>query len=395
MADTLLIALGAANIILIIVVILWNGDKLLAGLAWTSAVVGIVAGSPAIQVLYGGAIIYLLISVRRLQPDARNAAAHPAIVPYFDEHDRQIGWVRVPPKTAPRDIQYPPPTQNTANNAPVESNSPGSFYISSFERVAHLLQVLPPPTPSTASEAPTLEAPPPRATLINSSHIEPSAWDGWPDGHIECVFPIEHLGSSPQLPIFWTCRRSTSSRGSKTAVSPEKGKEISSICLGALTCTSSACVGGYVIAPEGNQSGIERQLKVHCVCGSPFRHVQCSVKCTAKIYSGGVRMRNFGTHAHGKYSHVLDVPAKKGAPTLLAFSAELPGPGFVEHDAHTAETGEADAAAPTAVAGRGDSYTTEIGRAPTPEQTEPAVGEDTEFEALEQLEMDGDPDADT
>ncbi|KAF7311221.1 hypothetical protein MKEN_01023700 [Mycena kentingensis (nom. inval.)] len=156
MADTLLIALGAANIILIIVVILWNGDKLLAGLAWTSAVVGIVAGSPR----------------HPSAPDTRNAAAHPGIVPYFDEHDRQIGWVRVPPKTAPRDIQYPPPTQNTANNAPVESNSPGPT----------------PPTPSTASEAPTLEAPPPRATLINSSHIEPSAWDGWPDGHIECVF---------------------------------------------------------------------------------------------------------------------------------------------------------------------------------------------------------------
>ncbi|KAJ7738814.1 hypothetical protein B0H16DRAFT_1569912, partial [Mycena metata] len=64
-------------------------------------------------------------------------------------------------------------------------------------------------------------------------------------------------------------------RGTSTALTWRKGKEIRRRCVGVLECSARSCSLDLQCAPELRRVHLHRQLKKSCLCGEPLRLREC------------------------------------------------------------------------------------------------------------------------
>lgn len=133
----------------------------------------------------------------------------------------------------------------------------------------------------------------------------PVAWDGWPDGELRCLFSAQEVADTSQLEINWVCEPLPGHRGSTTAATWQKGKEIQRQCVGVLECSSQSCSLEMQIAPAVRGIDRHRQLQNRCLCGDRLLLRQCGVKASIHFFQDGAHFSNSGLHTHSRLTHTL------------------------------------------------------------------------------------------
>ncbi|KAJ7230069.1 hypothetical protein GGX14DRAFT_384030 [Mycena pura] len=137
------------------------------------------------------------------------------------------------------------------------------------------------------------------------SAVTPSNWDGWPDGAFQCQLSPQNVADTNQLELHWACENIPGHRGSRNALTWQKGKEIRRRCIGTLECSGTACTAGRQIAPAVRGVDLHRQLQKPCTCGEDLRLHTCGIEAKTHFYRGGAFFINSGNHSHPQFTHTL------------------------------------------------------------------------------------------
>ncbi|KAK6977195.1 hypothetical protein R3P38DRAFT_2462194, partial [Favolaschia claudopus] len=264
---------------LIILLAMTNRGRLPALYEWIYSVMRSSYTIPVILALYGLVLVYLLVSVKRLEDtepsESSTQRRKTRLVPYYNSR-----------AAAPAESDLAP--------APVHQRTP-------------------PPLPQgTASAPPRLVDEAPLSTFPLPS------WDGFPDGRLRCHFTPQQLEDTSQLAIYWVGDRLPGKQGSPTAATAEKGKVSRFQCAGVVECESKVCL--TQIAPGAN---ISRQVQSECTCGLKLHHRSCKVEWLIIQYRGGAVFECNHTHSHSRYTHSLSTPKSK-PPQLRSFISRQP-----------------------------------------------------------------------
>ncbi|KAK7039994.1 hypothetical protein R3P38DRAFT_3350031 [Favolaschia claudopus] len=293
---------------LIILLGVTNQGRIAALLQWSySALSSSRFTIPAILAIYGIVLVYLLVSVYRLEntepPSTRRRKTR--FLPYYDREGQLQGWVREDKS------QHTPATSLSKRNTAQPSRD---------SLVPIPMPTAAPPAPAPAKEAASLpaSAPPRLSEEVPLSTFPLSSWDGFPDGRLRCHFTPQQLEDTLQLAIYWVGNRLPGKRGSPTAATPEKGKVSHFQCAGVVECESKVCI--TQIAPGAD---ISRQVQSECTCGLKLRHRLCKFEWSIIRYRSGAIFESHHSHNHSRYTHLVSAPKSK-APQLQSFISMQP-----------------------------------------------------------------------
>ncbi|KAF7351910.1 PHD-type domain-containing protein [Mycena venus] len=211
----------------------------------------------------------------------RSRPRNPRLVPYFNRQGQLIGMVRVPPNN------YQEVPQSAMHRPSPNNDIP--------DMDAGLLRASSRRSRSSVSQSVS-------STPVN---ITPQTWDGWPDGQFQCQFLPQQVTDTSQLAIHWVCEALPGHRGSPTALTWQKGKEIHRRCIGVLECSSRSCSFNLQVAPAARGVDLHRQLQKTCLCGEAIRLRSCGIEYSTYLYRGGAFFMNSGNHNHPQYTHSL------------------------------------------------------------------------------------------
>ncbi|KAK6984748.1 hypothetical protein R3P38DRAFT_2575585, partial [Favolaschia claudopus] len=298
---------------LVVLLAMTNHSRLVALGEWVYSSLGSPFTIPAILVLYGFILIYLLVSVYHLgnteDASTRRRPSRTRLVPYYNSEGQLQGWVREEKSQIMPTTSRPQRKQNSSLPMPTPATAPAESDLAP----APVHQSTPPPLPQgTASAPPRLDEEAPLSTIPLPSR------DGFPDGRLRCHFTPQQLEDTSQLAIYWVGDRLPGKQGSPTAATPEKGKVSRFQCAGVVECESKVCL--TQIAPGAN---IARQVQSECTCGLKLRHRSCKVEWLIIQYRGGAVFECNHTHSHSRYTHSLSTPKSK-PPQLQSFISRQP-----------------------------------------------------------------------
>ncbi|KAK7014615.1 hypothetical protein R3P38DRAFT_3573346 [Favolaschia claudopus] len=265
---------------------------------------------PAILAIYGIVLVYLLVSVYRLEntepPPTRRRKTR--LLPYYGREGQLQGWVRE------EKSQHTPTTSRSERNTTARPSS-------SRDSLAPIpMPTAAPPAPAPAKEAASLpaSAPPRLSEEVPLSTSSLSSWDGFPDGRIRCHFTPQQIEDTSQLAVYWVGDKIPGKQGSPTAATPGKGKVSHFKCAGVIECESKVCI--TQIAPGAD---ISRQVQLGCTCGYKLHHRSCKSEWSIIRYGGGAVFECTHTHSHSRYTHSLSTPKSK-PPQLQSFISRQP-----------------------------------------------------------------------
>ncbi|KAK7036244.1 hypothetical protein R3P38DRAFT_3485142 [Favolaschia claudopus] len=290
---------------LIILLAMTNQSRLSALFEWIYSALRSSYTIPTILALYGLVLVYLVVSVNRLEDTEPSSTRRrkTRLVPYYNSRGQLHGWVREEknqnmPTTSPsqrkQTSSLPIPTPTDLTLAPVHQSTP-----------------LPLPQ-ATASVPPRLTEEAPLSTFPLPS------WDGFPDGRLRCYFTPQQIEDTSQLAVYWVGDKLAGKQGSPTAATPEKGKVSHFKCAGIIECESKVCI--TQIAPGAD---ISRQVQSGCTCGFKLHHRLCKSEWSIIRYRGGAVFECNQTHNHSRYTHSLSTPKSK-PPQLQSFISRQP-----------------------------------------------------------------------
>ncbi|KAF7377271.1 hypothetical protein MSAN_00147400 [Mycena sanguinolenta] len=193
------------------------------------------------------------------------------LVPYFGRRGQLVGMVRIPP------------------NDPFAAPSPN---------VPSRIREIPPVASSRRSPVTPLNLPTP-------TNVSSEPWSGWPNGQFQCLLSPQQVADTDKLAINWVCEFLPGHRGSSSASTWQKGKEIHRKCIGVLECSSRFCSVDLQCAPAPRAVDLHRQLQKKCLCGERIRLRPCGIQSSTYLFSGGAFFINSGTHSHAQYTHSL------------------------------------------------------------------------------------------
>ncbi|KAJ7087993.1 hypothetical protein B0H15DRAFT_842008 [Mycena belliarum] len=202
------------------------------------------------------------------------------LVPYFDRHGQLIGMVRVVRRDSREAVSRNPSIPDVRNRAGKDQSSPAQDFSYGPAAQASIT-----PTPITIAR--------------------PRTWDGWPDGPFQCNFSLRNFADTNELGTNWPCESLKVRRGSKTALTWQKGKEIRRQCIGVLECRSPNCPAAMKVAPAVRGVDRHRQLGKLCVCGGQLRLRHCGIVYSVFLFRGGAFFINHGDHTHSRITHSL------------------------------------------------------------------------------------------
>ncbi|KAK7012830.1 hypothetical protein R3P38DRAFT_3586031 [Favolaschia claudopus] len=225
-----------------------NRGRLPALYEWIYSVMRSSYTIPVILALYGLVLVYLLVSVKRLEDtepsESSTQRRKTRLVPYYNSRGQLQGLVR-----EEKTHQNMPTTSRTQRKQThsLPMPTPAAAPAESDLAPAPVHQRTPPPLPQgTASAPPRLVDEAPLSTFPLPS------WDGFPDGRLRCHFTPQQLEDTSQLAIYWVGDRLPGKQGSPTAATAEKGKVSRFQCAGVVECESKVCL--TQIAPGANIS---------------------------------------------------------------------------------------------------------------------------------------------
>ncbi|KAJ7067607.1 hypothetical protein C8F01DRAFT_1121843 [Mycena amicta] len=209
MAPGLLLAMASLNALLILFILVSNLDRVVSLLYRISAFLAPILRTSTLLFVYGLLLVYLLLSVRHL--GARLNQRKPMPRPLLDANDKLKGYYNDGnSRTTPANDMV----QQTGRGRRRRSHD------SAHDSAPH-------PFPEPMSRVSREQTPdlPRAATPVTPEVVQPAAWSGWVNGHIECLFYWKDMGNNESVPYFWWGRKSTGRRGSKNARTAAKGRK--------------------------------------------------------------------------------------------------------------------------------------------------------------------------
>nr|GAT52923.1 predicted protein [Mycena chlorophos] len=244
---------------------------------------------PFLMFVYGVILLYLCLSVARLQRANNKIKAAPPrrqkkssdYVIYYDEAGKPVARIR----------------RDGAATAGITTT---------FAQMGES-PTAPPVSFSAAQPQP-----------VTYARLEAANWDGWPNGYLRCQVRREELETVGFFGIFWSLEQvAVAKRGHFEAVTAAAGKQFLRKCNGVIRCDSGRCPHRFLVAPEASLKGLQHQLTHTCMCGGNLVHHHCGVKCSASVFRFGAIFQQDGEHTHGSYTHRLI----QGADSSMQYAA--------------------------------------------------------------------------